>query len=97
MRQCLASFWHITLPMLRQIIAIILILRTAFAFPCSRRFSDYQAGRATPPGSPPGTATRSLSRRPIISHGLGIGYILALMIGAIALVICASSIARVTL
>jgi ABC-type sugar transport system permease subunit len=25
-------FWHITLPTLRQIIAIILILRTAFAF-----------------------------------------------------------------
>jgi ABC-type sugar transport system permease subunit len=43
-RRAWRRFWHITLPLLRPIIAIILILRTSFAFAVLRKFAITQGG-----------------------------------------------------
>jgi multiple sugar transport system permease protein len=92
-------FWHITLPMLRQIIAIILILRTAFAFAVFEEILAITQGG-------PGDATwvsawysYKITFSPPNNFGMGSAsaFILALMIGAIALVYMRVVYRRVTL
>jgi multiple sugar transport system permease protein len=92
-------FWHITLPMLRQILAIILILRTAFAFAVFEEILAITQGG-------PGDATwvtawysYKITFAPPNNFGMGSAsaFILALMIGAIALVYMRVVYRRVTL
>jgi multiple sugar transport system permease protein len=92
-------FWHITLPMLRQIIAIILILRTAFAFAVFEEILAITQGG-------PGDATwvsawysYKITFAPPSNFGMGSAsaFILALMIAAIALVYLRVVYRRVTL
>jgi multiple sugar transport system permease protein len=92
-------FWHITLPMLRQIIAIILILRTAFAFAVFEEILAITQGG-------PGDATwvsawysYKITFAPPSNFGMGAAsaFILALMIAAIALVYLRVVYRRVTL
>jgi multiple sugar transport system permease protein len=92
-------FWHITLPMLRQIIAIILILRTAFAFAV---FEEILAITQGGPGDATWVAawySYKITFAPPNNFGMGSAsaYILALMIGAIALVYMRFIYRRVTL
>ena len=92
-------FWHITLPMLRQIIAIILILRTAFAFAV---FEEILAITQGGPGDATWVAawySYKITFAPPNNFGMGSAsaYILALMIGAIALVYMRFVYRRVTL
>jgi ABC-type sugar transport system permease subunit len=92
-------FWHITLPMLRQIIAIILILRTAFAFAV---FEEILAITQGGPGDATWVAawySYKITFAPPNNFGMGAAsaYILALMIGAIALVYMRVVYRRVTL
>lgn len=81
-------FWHITLPLLRPIIAITLILRTTFAFMV---FDEILAITQGGPGNDTWTAawyTYRISFQPPFNIGLGAAsaYVLALIIGIIALV-----------
>ena len=81
-------FRHITLPMLQQIIAIILILRTAFAFAV---FEEILAITQGGPGDATWVAawySYKITFAPPNNFGMGSAsaFILALMIGAIALV-----------
>jgi ABC-type sugar transport system permease subunit len=92
-------FRHITLPMLRQIIAIILILRTAFAFAV---FEEILAITEGGPGDATWVAawySYKITFSPPNNFGMGSAsaYILALMIGAIALVYMRFVYRRVTL
>ncbi len=92
-------FWHITLPMLRQIIAIILILRTAFAFAV---FEEILAITQGGPGDATWVAawySYKITFAPPNNFGMGSAsaYILALMIGIIALVYMRFVYRRVTL
>ena len=92
-------FWHITLPMLRQIIAIILILRTAFAFAV---FEEILAITQGGPGDATWVAawySYKISFSPPNNFGMGSAsaFILALMIAAIALVYMRLIYRRVTL
>jgi ABC-type sugar transport system permease subunit len=81
-------FWHITLPMLGQIITVILVLRTAFAFAVFEEILAITQGG-------PGDATwvsawysYKITFSPPNNFGMGSAsaFILALMIGAIAVV-----------
>jgi multiple sugar transport system permease protein len=92
-------FWHITLPMLRQILAIILILRTAFAFAV---FEEILAITQGGPGDATWVAawySYKITFAPPNNFGMGAAsaFILALMIGAIALVYMRLVYRRVTL
>jgi multiple sugar transport system permease protein len=92
-------FRHITLPMLRQIIAIILILRTAFAFAV---FEEILAITQGGPGDATWVAawySYKITFAPPNNFGMGSAsaFILALMIGAIAMVYMRVVYRRVTL
>lgn len=91
-------FRHITWPMLRQIIAIILILRTAFAFAV---FEEILAITQGGPGDSTWVAawySYKITFSPPNNFGMGSAsaFILALMIGAIALVYLKFVYRRVT-
>jgi multiple sugar transport system permease protein len=97
-----ANAWHrfsrITLPMLRQIIAIILILRTAFAFAV---FEEILAITQGGPGDATWVAawySYKITFAPPSNFGMGAAsaFILALMIGLIALVYLRLIYRRVT-
>jgi ABC-type sugar transport system permease subunit len=98
-----ANAWHrfrrITWPMLQQIIAIILILRTAFAFAV---FEEILAITQGGPGDATWVAawySYKITFAPPSNFGMGAAsaFILALMIGAIALVYLKLIYRRVTL
>ena len=98
-----ANAWHrfrqITLPMLQQIIAIILILRTAFAFAV---FEEILAITQGGPGDATWVAawySYKITFSPPNNFGMGAAsaFILALMIAAIALVYLRAVYRRVTL
>ena len=98
-----ANAWHrftkITLPMLRQIIAIILILRTAFAFAV---FEEILAITQGGPGDATWVAawySYKVSFSPPNNFGMGAAsaFILALMIGLMAVVYMRLIYRRVTL
>jgi multiple sugar transport system permease protein len=92
-------FRHITLPMLQQIIAIILILRTAFAFAV---FEEILAITQGGPGDATWVAawySYKITFSPPNNFGMGSAsaFILTLMIAAIALVYMRTVYRRVTL
>jgi multiple sugar transport system permease protein len=92
-------FWHITLPMLRPIIAVILILRTSFAFAV---FEEILAITQGGPGDATWVAawySYKVSFAPPNNFGLGSAsaYVLALLIGALAIVYVRFVYKRVTL
>jgi ABC-type sugar transport system permease subunit len=98
-----ANAWHrfrqITLPMLQQIIAVILILRTAFAFAVFEEILTITQGG---PGDSTWVAawySYKITFSPPNNFGMGAAsaFILALMIGAIALVYLRLVYRRVTL
>jgi len=98
-----ANAWHrfrqITLPMLQQIIAVILILRTAFAFSV---FEEILAITQGGPGDATWVAawySYKITFSPPNNFGMGSAsaFILALMIAAIALVYLRAVYRRVTL
>lgn len=80
-------FWHVTLPLLRPIIAVTLILRTTFAFMV---FDEILAITQGGPGNDTWVAawyTYKMSFQPPFEIGLGAAsaYVLALIIGIIAI------------
>ena len=92
-------FWHVPLPMLRQIITVILILRTAFAFAV---FEEILAITQGGPGDATWVASwysYKITFSPPNNFGMGSAsaFILALMIAAIALVYLRFIYRRVTL
>lgn len=92
-------FWHITLPLLRPVIAVILILRTAFAFAV---FEEILAITQGGPGDATWVAawySYKITFSPPNNFGMGSAsaFILAMMIGAIALVYMRLVYRRVTL
>jgi len=92
-------FWHITLPMLRQILAVILVLRTAFAFAV---FEEILAITQGGPGDATWVAawySYKITFSPPNNFGMGTAssFILALMIGLIALCYVRLVYRRVTL
>lgn len=92
-------FRHITVPMLRQIVAIILVLRTAFAFAV---FEEILAITQGGPGDATWVAawySYKIAFAPPNNFGMGSAsaYMLALMIGIIALVYMRFVYRRVTL
>ena len=81
------SFWHITLPLLRPIITVTLILRTTFAFMV---FDEILAITQGGPGNETWVAawyTYRVSFQPPFNIGLGAAsaYVLAIIIGLIAI------------
>lgn len=92
-------FWHITLPLLRPIIAVILILRTAFAFAV---FEEILAITQGGPGDATWVAawySYKITFAPPNNFGMGSAsaFILALMIGLTAVVYLRAIYRRVTL
>lgn len=92
-------FWKITLPLLRPIIAVILILRTSFAFAV---FEEILAITQGGPGDATWVAawySYKMSFAPPNNFGLGAAsaYVLAMMIGALAIVYVRFVYRRVTL
>jgi ABC-type sugar transport system permease subunit len=92
-------FWHITLPLLRPVIAVILILRTAFAFAV---FEEILAITQGGPGDATWVAawySYKITFSPPNNFGMGSAsaFILALMIGVMALVYLRTIYRRVTL
>jgi ABC-type sugar transport system permease subunit len=92
-------FWHITLPMLRQVLAIILVLRTAFAFTV---FEEILAITQGGPGDSTWVAawySYKITFAPPNNFGMGSAsaYILALMIGVMAIFYMRVVYRRVTL
>jgi multiple sugar transport system permease protein len=92
-------FWHITLPMLRPIIAVILILRTSFAFAV---FEEILAITQGGPGDATWVAawySYKVSFAPPNNFGLGAAsaYVLALLVGALAIVYVRFVYKRITL
>jgi multiple sugar transport system permease protein len=92
-------FWHITLPLLRPIIAVILILRTSFAFAV---FEEILAITQGGPGDATWVAawySYKISFAPPNNFGLGAAsaYVLALIIGLCAIVYVRLIYRRVTL
>jgi multiple sugar transport system permease protein len=92
-------FWHITLPMLRQILAIILVLRTAFAFAV---FEEILAITQGGPGDATWVAawySYKVTFAPPNNFGMGAAsaYILAAMICVMAIVYMRTIYRRVTL
>src|SRR5262245_42047630 len=92
-------FRHITLPMLRPIIAVILILRTSFAFAV---FEEILAITQGGPGDATWVAawySYKVSFAPPNNFGLGAAsaYVLALLVGALAIVYVRFVYKRITL
>ncbi len=92
-------FWHVTLPLLRPVIAVILILRTAFAFAV---FEEILAITQGGPGDATWVAawySYKITFSPPNNFGMGSAsaFILALMIGVMALVYLRAVYRRVTL
>ncbi|MBL8702982.1 MAG: sugar ABC transporter permease [Alphaproteobacteria bacterium] len=92
-------FWRITLPLLRPIVAVILILRTSFAFAV---FEEILAITQGGPGDATWVAawySYKMSFAPPNNFGLGAAsaYVLALMIGALAIFYVRFVYRRVTL
>ena len=92
-------FWHITLPMLRQILAVILVLRTAFAFAV---FEEILAITQGGPGDATWVAawySYKITFAPPNNFGMGSAsaYILALMIFVMAVFYMRVIYRRVTL
>ena len=92
-------FWKITLPLLRPIIAVILILRTSFAFAV---FEEILAITQGGPGDATWVAawySYKMSFAPPNNFGLGAAsaYVLAMMIGALAIFYVRVVYRRVTL
>ena len=92
-------FWRITLPLLRPIIAVILILRTSFAFAV---FEEILAITQGGPGDATWVAawySYKVTFSPPNNFGMGSAsaYVLALLIGAMALVYVRFVYRRVTL
>ncbi|TWT13572.1 carbohydrate ABC transporter permease [Reyranella sp. CPCC 100927] len=92
-------FWHITLPLLRPVIAVILILRTAFAFAV---FEEILAITQGGPGDATWVAawySYKITFSPPNNFGMGSAsaFILALMIGVMALIYLRTIYRRVTL
>jgi multiple sugar transport system permease protein len=92
-------FWHITLPLLRPIIAVILILRTSFAFAV---FEEILAITQGGPGDATWVAawySYKISFAPPNLFGVGAAsaYILALLIGTLAILYVRFVYRRVTL
>jgi len=92
-------FWHITLPLLRPVIAVILILRTAFAFAV---FEEILAITQGGPGDATWVAawySYKITFSPPNNFGMGSAsaFILAFMIGVMALVYLRTIYRRVTL
>jgi len=83
----LRRFWHITLPLLRPIIVVILVLRTSFAFAV---FEEVLAITQGGPGDATWVAVwysykRSFAPPFDIGVGAAAAYILALIVGALAI------------
>jgi ABC-type sugar transport system permease subunit len=83
----LARFWHITLPLLRPIIVVILVLRTSFAFAV---FDEVLAITQGGPGDATWVAawyTYKKSFSPPFDIGIGAAsaYVLAIIVGLIAI------------
>jgi multiple sugar transport system permease protein len=83
----LRRFWHITLPLLRPIIVVILVLRTSFAFAV---FEEVLAITQGGPGDATWVAVwysykRSFAPPFDIGVGAASAYVLALIVGALAL------------
>jgi multiple sugar transport system permease protein len=83
----LQRFWHITLPMLRQVIVVILVLRTSFAFAV---FEEVLAITQGGPGDATWVAAwysykRSFAPPFDIGVGSASAYVLALIVGALAI------------
>lgn len=81
------AFWHITLPLLRPVLAVTLVLRTTFAFMV---FDEILAITNGGPGNDTWVAawyTYKMSFQPPFNVGLGAAsaYVLALVIGVIAI------------
>jgi len=92
-------FWRITLPLLRPIIAVILILRTSFAFAV---FEEILAITQGGPGDATWVAawySYKITFSPPNNFGMGSAsaYVLALLIGAMALIYVRFVYRRVTL
>jgi raffinose/stachyose/melibiose transport system permease protein len=92
-------FWHITLPLLRPIIAIILILRTSFSFAV---FEEILAITQGGPGDATWVAawySYKTSFAPPNNFGVGSAsaYVLALLVGLLAIVYVRFVYSRVTL
>lgn len=92
-------FWHVTMPLLRPIIAVILILRTSFAFAV---FEEILAITQGGPGDATWVAawySYKISFSPPNNFGLGAAsaYVLALVIGLLAIIYVKAVYRRVTL
>lgn len=94
----LQRFWHITLPLLRPIIVVVLVLRTSFAFAV---FDEVLAITQGGPGDATWVAVwysykRSFSPPFDIGIGSASAYVLALLIGVLALVYVSAVYRRTT-
>jgi ABC-type sugar transport system permease subunit len=83
----LRRFWHITLPLLRPIIVVILVLRTSFAFAV---FEEVLAITQGGPGDATWVAVwysykRSFAPPFDIGVGAAAAYVLALIVGGLAI------------
>jgi multiple sugar transport system permease protein len=92
-------FWHITLPLLRPIIAVILILRTSFAFAV---FEEILAITQGGPGDATWVAawySYRMTFSPPNNFGIGAAsaYVLALVIGLLAILYVKFVYKRITL
>lgn len=92
-------FWHVTLPLLRPIITVILVLRTSFAFAV---FEEILAITQGGPGDATWVAawySYKISFAPPNNFGLGAAsaYVLALVIGLLAILYVRAIYRRVTL
>jgi ABC-type sugar transport system permease subunit len=94
----LQRFWHITLPLLRPIIVVLLVLRTSFAFAV---FDEVLAITQGGPGDATWVAAwysykRSFAPPFDIGIGAASAYVLALIIGLLALVYVGAIYRRTT-
>jgi len=92
-------FWHVTLPLLRPIITVILVLRTSFAFAV---FEEILAITQGGPGDATWVAawySYKISFAPPNNFGLGAAsaYVLAIVIGLLAILYVRAIYRRVTL
>ena len=91
-------FWHITLPLLAPIIVVILVLRTSFAFAV---FEEVLAITQGGPGDATWVAAwyaykKSFAPPFDIGVGAASAYVLALIVGAIAIVYVKAIYRRIT-
>jgi ABC-type sugar transport system permease subunit len=94
----LQRFWHVTLPLLRPILAVVLVLRTSFAFAV---FDEVLAITQGGPGDATWVAAwysykRSFAPPFDIGIGSASAYVLALLVGVLALVYVTTVYRRTT-